>query len=140
VTGLTDRQASVLLYIRESIAERGYPPTLREIGARMGIKSTNGVNDHLRALERKGYLRREDMKSRGMRIISDAPEAATAEATAATARDAIAARGDADHIAGLLRGILDAYQIIAVRRKDGRVVVDLAGEIARRLRDGAGDA
>lgn len=65
--GLTDRQEQVLQYIRQSINERGYPPTLREIGAHMGIRSTNGVNDHLRALERKGYLTREDMKSRALR-------------------------------------------------------------------------
>jgi repressor LexA len=36
----------------------------------MGIRSTNGVNDHLRALERKGYLRREDMKSRALKLVS----------------------------------------------------------------------
>jgi repressor LexA len=48
--GLTQRQQMVLDYIRQSITDRGYPPTLREIGARMGIRSTNGVNDHLRAL------------------------------------------------------------------------------------------
>jgi repressor LexA len=65
--GLTARQEQVLRYIRQSIIDRGYPPTLREIGAHMGIKSTNGVNDHLRALERKGYLTREDMKSRALR-------------------------------------------------------------------------
>src|SRR6476469_9301036 len=65
--GLTDRQPQVLEYIRSSISNRGYPPTLREIGAHMGIRSTNGVNDHLRALERKGYLTREDMKSRALR-------------------------------------------------------------------------
>src|ERR1700754_4773539 len=65
--GLTDRQQQVLKYIKDSITDRGYPPTLREIGARMGIRSTNGVNDHLRALERKGYLAREDMKSRALR-------------------------------------------------------------------------
>jgi len=57
----------VLDYIQSSITERGYPPTLREIGNHMGIRSTNGVNDHLRALERKGYLTREDMKSRALR-------------------------------------------------------------------------
>ncbi len=67
--GLTDRQQQVLHYIRQSIHERGYPPTLREIGAHMGIRSTNGVNDHLRALERKGYLTREDMKSRALRPV-----------------------------------------------------------------------
>ena len=67
--GLTKRQAQTLDYIRRSIEERGYPPTLREIGEHMGIRSTNGVNDHLRALERKGYLRREDMKSRALRLV-----------------------------------------------------------------------
>ena len=65
--GLTQRQQMVLDFIKQSIVDRGYPPTLREIGARMGIRSTNGVNDHLRALERKGYLTREDMKSRALR-------------------------------------------------------------------------
>ncbi|HEX4351322.1 MAG TPA: transcriptional repressor LexA [Polyangiales bacterium] len=64
---LTERQEMVLQYIQSSITERGYPPTLREIGNFMGIRSTNGVNDHLRALERKGYLTREDMKSRALR-------------------------------------------------------------------------
>ncbi len=64
---LTDRQRAVLDYITTSIDDRGYPPTLREIGNHLGIRSTNGVNDHLRALERKGYLTREDMKSRTLR-------------------------------------------------------------------------
>src|SRR5215475_2962793 len=68
--GLTDRQQQVLQYIRTSIRDRGYPPTLREIGSHMGIRSTNGVNDHLRALENKGYLTREDMKSRSLRPTS----------------------------------------------------------------------
>ena len=72
MVGLTQRQQMVLDYIRESIVDRGYPPTLREIGARMGIRSTNGVNDHLRALERKGYLTREDMKSRALRPVAQA--------------------------------------------------------------------
>lgn len=74
--GLTKRQAQTLDYIRQSIEQRGYPPTLREIGEFMGIRSTNGVNDHLRALERKGYLRREDMKSRALRLVSQQPDPA----------------------------------------------------------------
>jgi repressor LexA len=79
VQKLTERQEMVLKYIESSIAQRGYPPTLREIGNFMGIRSTNGVNDHLRALERKGYLLREDMKSRALRPTraSSAPVAAT---------------------------------------------------------------
>lgn len=66
---LTERQRAVLEYISLSISDRGYPPTLREIGNHLGIRSTNGVNDHLRALERKGYLTREDMKSRTLRLV-----------------------------------------------------------------------
>jgi len=80
--GLTKRQAQTLDYIRQSIEERGYPPTLREIGEYMGIRSTNGVNDHLRALERKGYLRREDMKSRALRLVNEADKPRTPAALA----------------------------------------------------------
>ncbi|MBK8479642.1 MAG: transcriptional repressor LexA [Proteobacteria bacterium] len=66
---LTARQAQVLAYIGECIEARGFPPTLREIGERLSIRSTNGVNDHLRALERKGYLERELWKSRALRPV-----------------------------------------------------------------------
>ncbi|MCK5798682.1 MAG: transcriptional repressor LexA [Deltaproteobacteria bacterium] len=64
---LTDRQRQVLDFIHYCIEDRGLPPTLREIGEHMGIRSTNGVNDHLKALERKGYLQRDDLKSRALR-------------------------------------------------------------------------
>jgi repressor LexA len=67
---LTQRQREILDFITSSITERGYPPTLREIGEHFGIRSTNGVNDHLKALEKKGHLRREDLKSRAMRPTS----------------------------------------------------------------------
>ena len=64
---LTKRQAAVLDFIIEHIEEWGYPPTIREIGDHLGIKSTNGVNDHLKALERKDYLERQDAKSRALK-------------------------------------------------------------------------
>ena len=73
---LTDRQREILTFISQSIDERGYPPTLREIGEHFGIRSTNGVNDHLRALEKKGHLQREDLKSRALRPVGPAPTAA----------------------------------------------------------------
>src|SRR5215831_18424522 len=66
---LTQRQRDILDFISASIVERGFPPTLREIGEHFRIKSTNGVNDHLKALEKKGHLRREDLKSRAMRPV-----------------------------------------------------------------------
>src|SRR6187401_3167189 len=68
---LTARQREALDFITYCLDERGYPPTLREIGEHMGIRSTNGVNDHLKALERKGYLRREDMKSRALKLVEE---------------------------------------------------------------------
>ncbi len=67
--GLTDRQRQILEFITDRIEEQGYPPTIREIGEHMGIRSTNGVNDHLKALERKGYLKREGLKSRALRPV-----------------------------------------------------------------------
>lgn len=66
--GLTERQQEALRLIRASIDAHGYPPTLRELCTSMGIRSTNGVNDHLRALEKKGFIKREDLKSRSIRI------------------------------------------------------------------------
>jgi len=66
---LTQRQRDILDFISASIVERGFPPTLREIGEHFHIRSTNGVNDHLKALEKKGHLRREDLKSRAMRPV-----------------------------------------------------------------------
>ena len=67
--GLTSRQKEILDFISQRIREQGYPPTIREIGEQMGIRSTNGVNDHLKALERKGYLKREGLKSRALRPV-----------------------------------------------------------------------
>jgi len=71
-SALTDRQSQILDFITCSIDERGFPPTLREIGQHFGIRSTNGVNDHLKALEKKGFLVRDNLKSRAMRPLKQA--------------------------------------------------------------------
>jgi repressor LexA len=67
---LTDRQQAILEFIRRHINENGYPPTVREIGSAFGIRSTNGVADHLKSLERKGYLERGSLKSRALRPLT----------------------------------------------------------------------
>lgn len=67
---LTKRQRQVLDFIVDRIEEVGYPPTIREIGVHMNISSTNGVSDHLRALVRKGYLLRDESKSRALRPVN----------------------------------------------------------------------
>ena len=63
---LTERQREILEFIVRETEARGFPPTIREIGEEMDIRSTNGVNDHLKALERKGYLNRGEQQSRSL--------------------------------------------------------------------------
>ncbi len=60
------RQIDILRYIQKQLHEQGYPPTVREIGEAVGLRSTNGVAEHLRALIRKGYLAKDEMKSRAL--------------------------------------------------------------------------
>lgn len=69
---LTERQREVLDFIQAKIQRDGYPPTIREIGDQLGIRSTNGVNDHLKALAKKGYLLRTEAKSRAC-VPTDSP-------------------------------------------------------------------
>lgn len=62
----TDRQLEVLASIRRLTSSLGYPPTIRELAADLGIRSSNGVSDHLKALERKGCLTRRPWASRAI--------------------------------------------------------------------------
>lgn len=68
---LTDRQKDVYELIRSLIQDRGYGPTVREIGEHFGIKSPNGVMCHLRALEKKGLITRKANKSRAIELTGD---------------------------------------------------------------------
>ncbi len=65
---LTDKQRAILEFIRQKITQRGHSPTIREIGEKFGISSTNGVRLHLNALIRKGYLRKHPFISRGLEL------------------------------------------------------------------------
>jgi repressor LexA len=65
---LTDRQRRVFEFIAEHIDKHGYGPTVREIAEKFGIRSPNGVICHLRALERKGIIRRSPNKSRTIEL------------------------------------------------------------------------
>ena len=55
---LTDRQKAIYEFLLKTIHEKGFAPSIPEIGRRFKIASTNGVSDHLKALEKKGYIRR----------------------------------------------------------------------------------
>ena len=110
---LTERQRQALEYITECLHARGYPPTLREIGEHMGIRSTNGVNDHLKALERKGYLVREELKSRALRPV-DLSEA----------RSGIGAANDERVEISIVGRVAAGEPILAEENVIDRVVVD----------------
>ena len=69
-TRLSVRQRQILEYIREHVASRGYPPTVRDIGLAMGIGSPNGVLCHLKALEKKGCIARSHNRSRGLKLLT----------------------------------------------------------------------
>lgn len=68
---LTERQREVYELVRSLIRERGYGPTVREIGEHFGIRSPNGVMCHLRALERKGLITRKANKSRAIELTGE---------------------------------------------------------------------
>lgn len=65
---LTKRQRDVLEFVEGRITDHGTPPTIREIGARFRIASTNGVRAHLSAIIKKGYLRKHDSLARGLEL------------------------------------------------------------------------
>ena len=66
---LTAKQREILETVQAWIAEKGRPPTLREMAQRMGVSSTNAIRDHFRVLETKGYLKRDARLSRGLEVI-----------------------------------------------------------------------
>jgi len=67
-TGLTPRQQRVLTVIKESIEARGYPPSMREIGERVGLTSSSSVAHQLRTLEEKGFLKRDPHRPRALSV------------------------------------------------------------------------
>ncbi len=76
---LTDRQRAILEYLEATMRERGYPPSVREIGAAVGLNSPSTVHSHLAQLEAAGYLRRDPTKPRAIEVCFDASSGTIAE-------------------------------------------------------------
>lgn len=72
---LTERQKEIYQFIRQKIESRGYGPTVREIGEAFEIKSPNGVMCHLKALEKKGLITREEHSARAIKLVDHRPPA-----------------------------------------------------------------
>jgi repressor LexA len=115
---LTDRQQQALDFIRFYTASNGFPPSVRDIADHMGIRSTNGVMDHLNALVRKGRITRSEKLSRSIRLVGGSPPLAAAAPTSALAQ--------------ALRRALAAYTILAADGS-GKLEPDLGGALAHDL-------
>lgn len=68
---ISEKQQQILDYIKEEILGKGYPPTVREICEKVGLRSTSSVHSHLNTLEENGYIRRDPTKPRTIEIMDD---------------------------------------------------------------------
>jgi len=68
---ITAKQQQILDYIKDEILKKGYPPTVREIGETVNLKSTSSVHSHLETLEKNGYIKRDPTKPRAIEICDD---------------------------------------------------------------------
>lgn len=71
---LSQRQIDILEYIKRVIREKGYPPSVREIGDAVGLMSSSTVHGHLQTLEEKGYIRRDPTKPRAIEILDSSSD------------------------------------------------------------------
>jgi repressor LexA len=78
-TELTGKRREILDFIAAQIRERGYPPSVREIGEAVGLTSSSTVHAHLTTLQRQGYLRRDPTKPRAIEVRYDAMSGAVIE-------------------------------------------------------------
>jgi repressor LexA len=75
VEDLTARQQKILDFIRKEVREKGYPPSVREIGEAVNLSSSSTVHSHLERLEKLGYIRRDPTKPRAIEILSESSTA-----------------------------------------------------------------
>ena len=108
---LTARQQEILDYIEQVVSTTGVPPSIRQIGAALGIRSTNGVRSHLKALEKKGYIHRSLRTSRGIAMLDRIKRRATA---------ALQETVDVPILGRVTAGM----PILAVENRDGHLQVD----------------
>ncbi|AQS56799.1 transcriptional repressor LexA [Novibacillus thermophilus] len=73
MTKLSQRQEAIINFIRLQVKEKGYPPSVREIGEAVGLKSSSTVHGHLSRLEKKGLIRRDPTKPRAIELLEHDP-------------------------------------------------------------------
>lgn len=71
MTKISKRQQDILDFIKQQVNDKGYPPSVREIGEAVGLASSSTVHGHLARLEKKGYIRRDPTKPRAIEILTN---------------------------------------------------------------------
>ncbi len=141
-TTLTTRQQRIYRFIRDWMEKHGYSPSIREIGQKFGISSPNGVQAHLRALARKGYIMRASSKPRTI-VLTDAAKAEEAglpvhgRVKAGALHEAVAENGESIDINSLFKRSgsfllrVEGDSMIDAHIADGDLVVIQPGKSAK---------
>jgi repressor LexA len=127
----TDRQARILEVIRTFTEERGYPPSVREIGERVGLSSPSTVQAHLKTLERRGLILRDPTKPRALVSTSQQAELAEARAESRAGARAGAERAEPEYgVLPIVGKVAAGVPITAVENLEGEFI--LPASFARR--------
>lgn len=121
MSDLTRRQRSIYEFIVRQVRRQGIPPTLMEIADAFGLSSPAGISDHLKAIERKGYIRRRPGASRGIEIARDStPNPPRRSVAVPIVGEVPSARGLArnGHGSVFLDSRLEAGRLFAVRARE----------------------
>ncbi len=125
---LTDRQKQIYDFLVRTIREKGYAPSIQEIGARFKIVSTNGVFRHLKALEKKGYIRRvgkralEILSPQGRSVLPDVREVPVLERV--PAGEPLLADENIEGFLSVAREIAPGREVFALKVKGDSMIED----------------
>ena len=140
--GLTQRQERIIEVIQETVRERGYPPTVREIGDAVGLTSSSSVHSQLANLERKGYIKKDPTKPRAIGLSEETPVAIPVPLVGSIAAgSATLAAEDIEEVLAIPKGFADDREHFALKVKgesmigagifDGDIVVVRKDDRAR---------
>lgn len=119
--GLTKRQMQVLEFIDGFVGDHGYPPTVREVAARFGFRSPRAAHDHMKALQRKGYLKAEPGKPRALEVLR--PKGIPVLGTIAAGQPILAVE-EAEQLLGLDPGFFGHGSFFALKVRGDSMVGD----------------
>ena len=86
---LNDREKAILKFIQKQVKSNGYPPSVREIGKAVGLKSTATVHSYLRKLEEKGFIKKEQQKGRTLKLLKGGLEEKNSEKEVYTSKEMV---------------------------------------------------